>query len=165
MENKDMGVSSIKCFVKGRSCISPLGLTYADVPQNKAVEQRLSWLKLQDRRLFDFFVSVFVNNERDNLITTLPVTDPIHPGYHFEGSFKRVIDEIVQQRAATPTATQHKQTAPLPDSGFRNIIDSLSGKPAAKAKAPKAGGVAVVATPKADPPQLAAFLKQFNLSI
>lgn len=168
-ENKDIGVSNIGCFVKGRSFVSTFGLAYVDVPQNRLVEQRLSWLKLQDKRLLDFFVSIFVNNERNNLLSTLPVNDQRHPGYHFlvESGFKKVVDDLVQQRSqppAIPTATQHKQTAPLPDSGFRSIIDSLSGKPAAKAKAPKAGGVATVAIPKADPPQLAAFLKQFNLS-
>lgn len=169
IENKDMGVSSIRCFHAGRSFLAALGLNYADVPENKFVEQRLAWLQAEDRRLFDFFVSIFVKNERNNLLSTLPVTDQRHPGYHFliESGFKRVVDELVQQRAkqtatgTDSTSAQHRQATPLADSGFRGIIDSLSGKPPVQAKAQKATG----ATLKPDPPQLAAFLKQFNLSI
>lgn len=166
IENKDMGVSSIRCFSMGRSFLSTLGLAYADVPQNRAVEQRLAWLQSEDRRLFDFFVSIFVKNERNNLLSTLPVTDQRHPGYHFliESGFKKVVDDLVQQRAkqpATVTGSTAKQPAPLADSGFRGIIDALGGKPPAPAKAPKPGGAIL----KPDPPQLAAFLKQFNLSI
>ena len=93
IENRDLGVSSIRCFAMGSSYLSSFGLSYANVPENKAIERRLSSLKGQDRTLYDFFVSVFVKNERNKLLTFLPVEDRRHPGYLF-GSLKESMDEF-----------------------------------------------------------------------
>ncbi len=176
IENRDLGVSSIRCFAMGSSYLSSFGLSYANVPENKAIERRLSSLKGQDRTLYDFFVSVFVKNERNNLLTFLPVEDRRHPGYLFlvKPEFKKFVDELVEQRrkAAQIAATPMKAASPAPavsvaHADFRSFITKLGGLSTPQAKptvktTTKRGAVPVT---KTDPPQLAAFLKQFNLSI
>lgn len=175
-ENRDLSVSSIRCFAMSTAYLTGLGLTYANVPENTAVERRLAWLKSQDRPLYDFFVSVFVKNERNNLLTFLPVEDRRHPGYLFlvKPEFKKFIDDLIEQRrkanaAASAPIKVAPQSAPVSvaHSDFRNFITSLGGLVTAKAKPTGKATTkrSTVLAPKADPPQLAAFLKQFNLSI
>jgi serine/threonine protein kinase len=169
IENKDAGVSSLRCFSMGQAWLKTLGLSYVDVPENRAIERRLAWLQSHDRLLFDFFVSIFVKNERNNLLSSLPVTDARHPGYHFltEGGFKRVIDDVAQQRARAAAAAQAaavavaKQPSAIPDSGFRGLIAELGGAPSPPVKPAKRSAAQRA---KSDPPELAAFLGQFNLT-
>ena len=171
IKNRDLGVSSIRCFAMGSSYLSTLGHRYVDTPQNKAIERRLASLKSQDRTLYDFFVSVFVKNERNNLLTFLPAEDRRHPGYLFlvKPEFKKYVDELIEQRkrasasASTPTKVA-PPSAPVSvvHSDLRKFITSLGGLTSPRAKPLKRDATP---TPKADPPELAAFLKQFNLSI
>lgn len=166
-ENKDIGVSSIKCFAMTKNYLTSLGLFYEDVPENRTVERRLAWLQSVDRRLFDFFVAVFVRGERNSLVTNLPVSDQRHPAYHFlvESGFKKAVDDIAEERRQLTAASSGtpKSFSPLADSGFRGIIDGLAGKPAAAPLGLTKGAKAATGN-KSDPPQLAAFMRQFNLS-
>jgi serine/threonine protein kinase len=170
VENKFKGISSIRCVEIGRHWLSQLGVGYLDCPENRAVETRLAQLKTADRRLYDFFVGVFVNDERENLLFSLPLADPRHPGNRFlvESGFKKVVDDEAKKRQRY-TAVQAKQGVAqrhigLPDSGFRNIIDSLGAKTAATTVAKKrfAGRKA---PQRADPPGFEIFLQQFGLGV
>jgi len=168
VENKRLGISCVKCFALSRHYLTALGVSYLDCPQNEAVERRLSQLKALDRRLYDFFVAVFVNDERENLLFSLPISDARHPGHRFlvESGFKKVIDEEArkrQQHANTQARQGYTQRASsaLPDSGFRKVIDSLTRatapiKPAASQKP---------LNPRLDPAGFNVFVKHFGLSI
>ena len=168
LENRATGVSSIRCFMEGSGYLSALGLSYMNVPENKAIEERLSWLQREDRQLFDFFVSVFVKNERSNVLSELPVNDPRHPGYHFftTSGFGDVIAKLEKERAGAILAASGSravvgQTSSIPDSGFRSVFANFGVAPV-----PLVAPAKQTVSPlrKSDPPQLAAFLRQFNLT-
>jgi serine/threonine protein kinase len=155
-ENKRKGISIIRCALEGTSYLQPLGIEY--LPRNKVIEARLDMLKNLDNRLFDFFVSVFVRNERDNLLWSLPVEDKRNPSSVFfkESGFDPVIEQIKIKREqkilrdqkdklASSGQKQEKSTGRLADSqtrkqpdksrtGFGKIIDLLTGKGRKQAK-------------------------------
>jgi serine/threonine protein kinase len=170
VENKLKGISSIKCFEVGRHCLSGLGVTYLDCPENQAVESRLAQLKTEDRRLYDFFVGIFVHDERENLLFSLPLMDPRHPGNRFlvESGFKKVVDDEAkkrQQYAAVQTrqGVVQRPTA-LPDSGFRKVIDSLGMKTKAST-ATKKPVASRKPPPRVDPVGFNLFLQHFGLGV
>jgi len=170
LENKQKGISNIKCFELGRDYLRQLGVAYLDCPENRAVESRLGQLKKEDRRLYDFFVGIFIQDERENLLFSLPLTDPRHPGNRFliESGFKKVVDDEAkrrQQYAAVQTrqGAVQRPTA-LPDSGFRTIIDSLGLKTTANA-APKKSVRGRTPQVRVDPAGFNLFLQHFGLGV
>ena len=111
IDNKMKGISSIKCAEYGCDYLRPLGYSYVDCVPNKAVEKRLSRLKTLDRRLYDFFVGVFVHGERESLLFSLdPLKDTRHPGHRL-------------------------LVARLPDSGATKVVDDVAAKRDRRAKA------------------------------
>jgi serine/threonine protein kinase len=161
-ENKTLGISSIKCVSAGRDYLAQLGVKYFDCPENDTIVRRLARLKALDPRLFGFFEAVFIKDERDNILFSLPVTDTRHPGHHFfvDSGFKRVIDDELkkrQQRANVQARQGHRQS-PVPDSGFLKVIGSLISplKTAATFKKKSL-------PPRTDPAAFDIFLQQFGL--
>jgi serine/threonine protein kinase len=164
-ENKALGITNLGWLELGPKYLATLGVSYLDCPENTTIQARLSRLKSLDRRLYDFFADVFVRDQRDNVLFSLPLTDGRHPGHHFfvESGFKRVVDEEAKKRIRA--AAEARQgvgvgRTHVPDSGFRKLIGSLiSSKPAV--------ATAVKKTPKTrtDPDALNAFLQRFGLKI
>ena len=167
VENKLKGISNIKCISLGHTYLGNLGVAYLDCPENQAVERRLAELKSKDSRLYNFFVGIFVKDERDSLLFSLPLTDPRHPGNRFliESGFKVVIDEEAMKRkqfAAVQTrqgATHRAST--LPDSGFRQIISSIA--PNANTNPSPATQIPNIPVASRKPPVLRADPAEFNL--
>jgi serine/threonine protein kinase len=168
VENKRLGISCVKCFAMSRHYLKAHNVSYLDCPENEAVERRLSQLKGLDRRLYDFFVSVFVNDERENLLFSLPISDARHPGHRFlvESGFKKVIDEETkrrQQHTNIQARQGYTQRSPstLTDSGFRSVIDSLTRTtaPVSAAASPK------VLKPRLDPSGFNVFVQHFGLGV
>ena len=166
-ENKAAGISNLKCISSGRDYLAQLGVAYFDCPENTTIERRIAQLKSLDPRLYTFFEAVFVSDERDNLLFSLPLTDAKHPGHHFfvESGFKDAVAAETKKRQQ-----QHQRTAvlqrqglgqgqsALPDSGFRQVIASYVS-PGAKRTAKKPQPI------RTDPDAFNVFLKHFDLTV
>jgi serine/threonine protein kinase len=161
VENKRLGISSLKCFALGRDYLSKLGVTYIDGPENQAVERRIAQLQTQDRPLYDFFVAVFVHGERENLLLSLPVKDRRHPGYRFlaDPDFMAIIDAAEQKRKASAVQARQGYIKPraTADRDFVTLIDSMST--ATNRPTPRKP------QPRPDPAALRYFLDHFNLGV
>ncbi len=163
VEQKRDGISSIKCLALGRQYLGNHGVSYINCDENKAVESRLAQLKAQDRKLYDFFVGVFVEGERENLLLSLEITDPRHPGYRFlvESGLKDMIDAEVRKRQAADIQARQGYAsagAALPDSGLRKVIDSLIPGSAKRGPSRKP-------QPRPDPAAFGVFLQHFGLKV
>jgi len=133
VENKQNGISSIKCYVKGTDFLSDLGITYLTHGDNKKIEERLKVLEKLDKRLFDFFVSIFIENNRTNLVSSLPTNDSRNPCYIFfnETKLQETINEIKHRRVIQLLLTKQKnltshatKTNFISDSGIDKIIST-----------------------------------------
>jgi hypothetical protein len=51
------------------------------VPENENIKRRLDDMNRADKRVFEFLVSVLVNNERETLLVRLPPDDKRNPTY------------------------------------------------------------------------------------
>jgi len=136
-ENKQRGISLIRCCRgDGVNYLHSLGIEYSPKP-NEKVEKRIETLAKLDKQLADFFISIFITNERDNLVYYLPMNDIRNPRSAFfrESGFAAVIElekkkrEIAKleklQKNSKKQVTSHR----LPDKmGINNILSKLSGK-------------------------------------
>jgi len=124
IENMKNGISTLRCCVDSSSqYISDQGMEYLWTEEDDTLE-RLRTLQKKDETLYNFFVSVFVNNERTSLMSFLPSNDPRHPAYTLLYASERTVDPVFKNiidgmaREATP---------PSPDDRFRYIIDLMAG--------------------------------------
>lgn len=166
-EKRVRGVSILHCIEKGDDYLSSLSLDYFDCPENTAIRNRVLQVKSLNADLYKFFASVFVNGERDSLLSHLPITDPRNPGNIFlvESGFKRVIDhEAVRRRREAAQARQgrRKSTVTVPDSGFRKIISKLGTSRTAPQTASTVGPSLDAELPEAE---FASFLARFDLQL
>ena len=137
--NKENGISIMR-FCHG-SALDLDGVQYLKNEVNSNIEARLNVLKTKFPKLFDFFISIFVDNNRTTLLQTLDRTDPRHPAYIFysQSGFDKVIKEIISDRTRLrqpikPDSSQQKniKKLTLPSSGFSKIVNSVKHMIAAK---------------------------------
>ncbi len=162
VENKQRGISLIRCCRgDGVNYLHSLGIEYLPKP-NEKVEKRIEVLSKLDRNLADFFISVFVRNERDNLVYSLPINDARNPRSAFfrESGFADVIErekkkremaklENLQKNSKKQVLSHHR----LDKTGIKDILSTLSGK---KSNQPKKQFYR-------DPVELTLFLNHYGL--
>ena len=165
--NKTRGVSSIRSFETGNHYLASLGLSYFDCKENDAIFRRLNQIKAMNPRLYAFFVDVFVNDHRENILFSLPIDDVRHPGHYFlvESGFKRAIDDEARKRQRIDvTSRQGVTQRAVPDSGFRDVISSLVPKAVIAQSLPPAARKPNP-TKRPDPAAFQSFLDQFRLQV
>jgi len=139
-ENKRLGFSILRRWVQGDSHLRSSGRQYLPEAANEAIQARLEELKKQDIRLFEFFVSVFVHNERETLLAKLPLTDPRNPAHSivfdriitpFRGlGFESTIEELVRERDKAAAQQQAPQpTFPATAAGRSTTLVLAKAEP------------------------------------
>ncbi|OQX23999.1 MAG: hypothetical protein BWK80_23105 [Desulfobacteraceae bacterium IS3] len=136
VENKQRGISLIRCCRgDGVNYLHSLGIEYLPKP-NEKVEKRIETLANLDKNLADFFISVFVRNERDNLVYSLPMNDARNPRSAFfrESGFGDVIEREKKKREMAKLENLQKNSKKqilshrLDKMGISDILSKLSGK-------------------------------------
>ena len=130
--NKEYGISIVRfCH---SSALDLNGVQYLKNEENSNIEARLNVLKTKFPKLFDFFISIFVDNNRTTLLQTLDRTDPHHPAYMFysQSGFDKIIKEVISDRTRLrqpikSDSSQQKniKKLTLPNSGFSKIVNSV----------------------------------------
>jgi serine/threonine protein kinase len=168
VENKKLGISNIRCFALGRDYLSQFGIKYLDISENQQIEARIAQLKVQDLKLYEYFVDVFANGERENLLLSLPIQDRRHPGSRFtaDKDFTEIINALAGERDKEAQRVQEQQgyikpTIGVPDSDFMKVIDSMVFSPA-KLTAKHNPKISQV---RRDPIGFENFMQQFGLTI
>jgi serine/threonine protein kinase len=134
VENKQKGISMIRCCRgDGVNYLYSLGIEY--LPKlNEKVEKRIENLSALDKTLADFFISVFVRNERDNLVYSLPMNDARNPRFTFfrESGFGDVIEREKKKREMAKLEnlqkTSKKQAHHSDRMGINDILSKMSGR-------------------------------------
>jgi len=114
-----------------------LGIEYLPKP-NEKFEKRIETLAALDKNLADFFISVFVRNERENLVYSLPMSDKRNPKYALFseiGLWKTIELEKKKQEMAKlknlqKTSKKQVLSHHLDKTGISDILSKLSGKKA-----------------------------------
>jgi serine/threonine protein kinase len=132
MYKKEKGISIMKfCH---SSVLDLNGVQYLKHEENSKIEARLNVLKTKFPKLFDFFISIFVDNNRTTLLQTLDRSDPRHPAYIFysQSGFDKVKKEIISDRTRLrqpikSDSSQQKniKKSTLPNSGFSKIVNPV----------------------------------------
>ncbi|PIT04466.1 hypothetical protein TSA1_29690 [Bradyrhizobium nitroreducens] len=161
-QNKAVGISSIRCIAIGRDHLSSHGVRYFPCPENESVERRVAQLKSLDKRLYDFFEGVFVRDDRENILFTLPISDVKHPANHFfeTSGMAAVIRREKERRQVRDDVLARQGQRAVPDSGFKDLIASLVPSPSTPSS-PKR----TTRQQCPDPAEFGNFLKQFNLRL
>ena len=163
-------------------------LQYVDGPENSAIEDRIRCLQQHDERLYQHFVSIFVRDERETLLTRLPLEDSRHPGHGFftDIGFAEFIVEQLEKIAADRERQAREQRARIAtstsdvtsqDIGFGSVIARARGVfgrviagagAASDAASPHTEPAPTTPTPIASNPlpeqEFLSFVKSFNLS-
>jgi hypothetical protein len=159
LKKKDLGLSFVRALELGKESFLDHGVKYFESEDNERVVRRILHLKHIDKRLYEFFVSLFVRGERDNLLLSFPVTDPRHPANHFfvsSGMAELVRREKEKQRAKLVVARK-----PSPTQGAGHEV----GAAAIVQHEPLAVAGRRALSSRADPAGFAAFVRQFDLRI
>jgi hypothetical protein len=141
VENKQKGISLIRCCRgDGVNYLHSLGIEYLTKP-NEKTEKRIETLAALDKNLADFFISVFVKNERDNLVYSLPMNDARNPRSAFfrESGFSDVIEREKKKREIATLENLQKTKKQvlshhLDKTGINDILSKISGKKATQPK-------------------------------
>ncbi|OQW91786.1 MAG: hypothetical protein BWK78_03570 [Thiotrichaceae bacterium IS1] len=145
-ENMSEGISILR-YLKEPEYFATKGIEYFSHPENQIKEERLKILERLDPGLFNFFVAVFVKNERTNLIFSLPSQDPRNPRSLFlkECGIEKSLGEIkYKQRQEKQKRLEAKATKfYVPKSDIQKVVRPRK--------------------PQADPPELTLFLKQYGI--
>jgi len=100
---KSMQISLIGHMEDPSSHLSNKGITFMDSESNFEDMARLKTLKSLDTYLYEHFLKIFTTNDRDSLLSRLPVTDSRNPARTFQqkGKFK-TIGEVLSQGHRVP---------------------------------------------------------------
>jgi len=162
--NKENGISVLRYIHSSTNNIN--GIKYLSNPVNDNIKKRITSIKTAFPKLYNFFVSIFLDSKRTSLMQTLSRNDPRHPAYIFfsQSGFDQVLKQIITSRkaVATPQVTQitHKVIGSfsIPDSGFSKIITSVSQTSATYA-------TTVSQSAFIDPDQLNIFLRNYGIDL
>lgn len=165
MFNKENGISVLRYIHNGTNNIN--GIKYLNNTVNDNIKKRINHLRTSFPKLYNFFISIFLDSKRTSLMQTLDRTDPRHPAYIFysQSGFDQVLKQIITARKPSPKPqTQQIQqkvvgSFTIPDSGFSKIISSVSQVGSATQT------IKVSQSKFADPDQLNLFLKNYGIDL
>lgn len=130
VQNKEKGISILRYIHEKVEDIN--GVKCLPNPYNESIKSRINTLRLKSPELFDFFVSVFVNGHRLNLMQTLSRDDPRHPAYIFYsgGRFDKILKTILIERENERINSSKSSSVPsvkpyVPDSGFLKSMQQI----------------------------------------
>lgn len=162
--NKENGISLLRFIQNNSTSID--GFRYLSTnPINENIKGRILFLKSKYHDLYDFFLSIFLDNDRINLMQTLKRSDPRHPAYIYysQSGFDKIIKEIISQRQKPivsrplPTTPTSVQTFAIPDSGFSKILNTSNAANVSPVAEP------IMLTKSLDPDQLLSFLRNYSI--
>lgn len=163
VHNKEHGISSIRFFHTGSSILN--GFRYISNPVNSNIKARIEVIKSKYPKLYDFFISIFLDSHRISLMQTLDRSDIKHPAYIFysQSDFGNVLKQIITERKKLEVVRQASPVASqvggfIPDSGFSRVLQSATIRPANTDQK-------VVNKKSYDPRELVSFLSNYGMDI
>lgn len=162
VSNKQNGISLLRYMHSKENDIDGIQILKNSINDNH--KKRLCVLKEKYENLYNFFVSVFLDNHRINLMQTLDRRkDPRHPAYIFysQSGFYKILNKIISQRRQTESIQQLVNPSlstgrfSIPSAGFSHVIDSSGITQNAHTPLPK----------QSDPDNLRIFLEQYSSNI
>lgn len=165
--NKENGICSLRFYHGSTPVLN--GVQYLSTEANNNIETRLEELQVKYPELFEFFVSIFIDNSRTSLLHTLNRNDPRHPAYTFysqsgfDNALKQVMGDrkkLIAKHKSSPQINQNVGSFVLPDSGFSKILRTMSVDQLSINHS-----VALKKNSDPDPKELAMFLSNYGSDI
>ena len=131
--NKENGICGLRFYHGSTPVLN--GVQYLSTKTNSDIETRLEVLRVGYPELFEFFVSIFIDNGRTSLLYTLNRNDPRHPAYTFysQSGFDKVLEQMIEDQKesidkheSSPQINRNVNGFVLPDSGFSKILQNRS---------------------------------------
>ena len=133
--NKENGICILRFCHSSTSVLN--GVQCLPTVANSNIETRLRALQAEYPELFEFFISIFIDNNRTSLLHTLNLNDPRHPAYifHSQLGFDNARKQIVEARKEL--IAKHKSSLPISqitqnvsnfaplDLGFSKIVHAI----------------------------------------
>lgn len=122
VKNKQEGVAFLSFIQQNASSLN--GITLNDTQVNRNILDRVNQLKAVSPRMYEYFVSILVNGERNSLMQTLTRDDPRHPAFVFysQSGFNESLKLWKEKMERHKNAAAISKGAGLPDSGFSRVI-------------------------------------------
>jgi serine/threonine protein kinase len=157
------GISFLKYYYEKISTFS--NIRFVDNEMNNKVFSRISYFEKTHPLIYAFFVSVFVLGQRNNILSFLDRSNPLHPAHAFycPSGFNEIIEAIAAGNDSTKkhiiALKQEGSSFFVPESGFLSVVSRDLKQPS------KHMGKAFVKPAFSDPMELINFAKFYNVLI
>ena len=169
--NKENGICILRFYHSPTSVLN--GVRYLPTVVNSNIATRLRVLQAEYPELFEFFISIFIDNNRTSLLHTLNLDDPRHPAHIFHSQLGFDAAREQNRKARKEVLAKHKSSLPISpitqnvskfaplDLGFSKIVPTIQSINQSSTNC----NIALEKNNDSDPKELAMFLSNYGSDI